>query len=405
MDRELDVLQLADAKRLAVIADDAGHLAALPQVRDAGRWRRAQPGDGAAEALCRLLESSPDVSVRGRFTVHAWAARPADGERSVTVDQTNESVIVGDAAVVKWATHLQEGPHPAPARLEVLRTNGFRFMPQPWGLVTWRPDDGAETLVVNVDEYLPGAVDGWTWAVDKMAEAAREATARPAPVVSAAAEVGTVVAELHAALASTAGSASVADAQRWHEDACATLREAQALSTPATAAVLDDRRSDIEQILAGLGALAGSPVIDGHGDLHVGQVLQCGGRYVVTDFDGNPVLPPQQRVLPIPAALDVAGMAQSLAHVAIVAQRHHDLDPQALAMVDREACRSFLSGYSDRLARLGHAELYDPAQLPAFRLQQVLREIVYAARHLPRWMYVPDAALPALLDERTTGGR
>ena len=34
-----------------------------------------------------------------------------------------------------------------------------------------------------------------------------------------------------------------------------------------------------------------------------------------------------------------------------------------------------------------------------FRMQQVLREIIYAARHLPRWMYVPDAALPALLDE------
>ena len=47
----------------------------------------------------------------------------------------------------------------------------------------------------------------------------------------------------------------------------------------------------------------------------------------------------------------------------------------------------------------GLAELYDPGALRAFRLQQVLREIVYAARHLPRWMYVPDAALPALLDE------
>ena len=44
-------------------------------------------------------------------------------------------------------------------------------------------------------------------------------------------------------------------------------------------------------------------------------------------------------------------------------------------------------------------DLYDPAPLRAFRTQQVLREIIYAARHLPRWMYVPDAALPALLDE------
>ncbi len=39
------------------------------------------------------------------------------------------------------------------------------------------------------------------------------------------------------------------------------------------------------------------------------------------------------------------------------------------------------------------------APLRAFRTQQVLREIIYAAKHLPRWMYVPDAALPALLDE------
>ena len=44
-------------------------------------------------------------------------------------------------------------------------------------------------------------------------------------------------------------------------------------------------------MLDGLGALAGTPVIEGHGDLHVGQVLRSGGRFVVTDFDGNPVLP------------------------------------------------------------------------------------------------------------------
>ena len=60
-----------------------------------------------------------------------------------------------------------------------------------------------------------------------------------------------------------------------------------------------------------------------------------------------------------------------------------------------------LAAYVRRLTDLGHAGLYDPAPVRAFRVQQVLREIVYAARHLPRWMYVPDAALPALLDEGT----
>lgn len=397
----LDSLALADGIRLAVVARDDG-LAALPQVRQSdGSWRRARPGDGAAEALLALMNGNPGTNRRGRFTVHAWAPPAAVRERAIIVDQTNESVIVGDTAVVKWATHLQEGPHPAPRRLEMLRANGFRFMPTPWGLVTWSRDGADETLVVNVDEYLPGAVDGWTWAVDLLAEAVRDGST--GPVLSAVTEVGTVVAELHSALVGTVSTASAADADRWLQAAFATLKDARALASPQLRDVLDIRQDEVEQTLTILGGLAGRPVIEGHGDLHVGQVLRSAGRLVVTDFDGNPVLPPQQRVLPIPAALDVAGMTQSLAHVAIVARRHNDVDVAALAVLDAAARQAFLGAYARHLSALGHADLYDLASLRAFRLQQVLREVIYAARHLPRWMYVPDAALPALLDKRTPG--
>jgi maltokinase len=397
----LDSLDLADGIRLAVVARDDS-LVALPQVRQSdGTWRRARPGDGAAEALLALMNDTAGTIRSGRFTVHAWAPPAALGERAITVDQTNESVIVGDTAVVKWATHLQQGPHPAPRRLEVLHTNGFRFMPTAWGLVTWAADGAAETLVANVDEYLPGAVDGWTWAVDLVADAVRYGT--QGPVLSAATEVGTVVAELHSALAGTATTASVADADRWRDAAFETLKDARALASPQLREVLDARQGEAEQTLAALGGLAGCPVVEGHGDLHVGQVLRCAGRFFVTDFDGNPVLAPQLRVLPIPVALDVAGMTQSLAHVAIVARHHCDLDAAALAVVDAAARQAFLDAYTRHLAALGHADLYDPGLLRAFRLQQVLREVVYAAKHLPHWMYVPDAALPALLDERTSG--
>jgi maltokinase len=105
-------------------------------------------------------------------------------------------------------------------------------------------------------------------------------------------------------------------------------------------------------------------------------------------------------MLHIPAVLDVAGMAQSLAHAAIVASKYATLDAAALAEADDAVRAAFLGAYADRIAQLGHAGLYDPAPLRAFQMQQVLREIIYAARYLPRWMYVPDAALPALLDER-----
>jgi maltokinase len=400
--RELDSLDLADGKRLSVVAESDG-LAAVPQVREPdGSWRRARPGDGVAEALLAVLAAG-EASSAGSFTVHAWSARSVVGERAITVDQTNESVIVGDAAVVKWATHLQRGPHPAPSRIEVLRTNGFRFMPRPWGLITWHPDDRAETLAVNVDEYLSGAVDGWTWAVELIAEAARRATPHTDTVVAAAADVGVMIAEMHAALSITATTATQADADRWCAAAFVTLDQAQELSNSATSALLVKHRRQIEQILARLAGLAGTPAIEGHGDLHVGQVLRHNGGYVVTDFDGNPVLPAAERALPIPAALDVAGLTQSLTHAAIVTRRHHQVDESSLAVVEQAVRQVFLRSYAQHLAKVGHADLYDGAPLPAFRLQQVLREIIYAARYLPRWMYVPDAALPMLLNERTAG--
>jgi len=394
----LEALDLTDGSRLAIVTDIDG-LAALPQVRDAdGRWRRAEPGDGAGEALLGLLARTHGLETKGRFTIQSWLKRTASGERAIGVDQTNESIIVGESAVVKWATHLQEGPHPAPRRIGILRDAGFGGMPSPWGLVTWQPPDGAETLVTSVDEYLPGAVDGWTWAVELITDAAQNHVCGPA--VDAATEVGTVVADLHAALACTATLASPRDSARWRDTALETMETVCSLDDSASVAIARARRSDIEDVLDTLSTLAGTPIIEGHGDLHVGQVLRVDGRFVVTDFDGNPVLSAQERMLPIPAVLDVAGMAQSLAHAAIVASKHATLDAAALAEADDAVRTAFLGAYADRIAQLGHAGLYDAAPLCAFQMQQVLREIIYAARHLPRWMYVPDAALPALLDER-----
>lgn len=379
----LDTLDLPNGRRL-VIVRDGGALAALPYVGDL----RARPGDGAAEALLTLLAAGSND--HGRFTIRSWSTRTATGERAIGVDQTNESVIVGDTAVVKWATHLEAGPHPAPHRITTLREAGFTGMPTPWGLITWCSPDGDETLVASVDEYLPGAVDGWTWAVQLITEAA--VTHDPAPIAEAAAAVGALVADLHTALARTVTTASSHDAQRWRDDALLTLEIACQSGESTSITTARTRHGEIAAILEAIGTLGGTPVLDGHGDLHVGQVLRSGRRFVVTDFDGNPVLPVRQRMLPIPAALDVAGLVQSLAHAGVVARKYTDLDADALTEVDAAARAAFLGAYAQDL---------DHSVLRAFRLQQVLREIIYAARHLPRWMYVPDAALPALLEERS----
>ena len=56
--------------------------------------------------------------------------------------------------------------------------------------------------MASVDEYLPDAVDGWTWAVELITDAARDRRSR-LRAVYAATDVGSLVAELHAALAGT----------------------------------------------------------------------------------------------------------------------------------------------------------------------------------------------------------
>ena len=393
----IDRLDLPGGARLEIVDDD-GRRSAIPTVhRD--RWRRAVPGDGTSEALLDLLAAQRGTHRIGRFTVRSWATRSARAERSVGVDQTNESVIVGDAAVVKWATHLQEGPHPAPRRITALREAGFAGMPAPWGLVTWAPPRESETVVAYVDDYVPGAEDGWTWAVDIVTAAAQ--ARRPQAVRPEAEALGTLIADMHAALAPTAAVATAADAQRWHASAVATFETACALGDFTSVHTLRVHRATALAELEVLRTCAGTTVLDGHGDLHVGQVLRGGGRFLVTDFDGNPVLSAADRVAPIPAAVDVAGMVQSLAHVAIVAARHTDLDATALHAVRTTLRDVFLDTYAHHLQNGGRADLYDPRPLRALRLVQVLREMIYAARHLPRWMYVPDAALSNLLDEET----
>ena len=38
----------------------------------------------------------------------------------------------------------------------------------------------------------------------------------------------------------------------------------------------------------------------------------------------------------------------------------------------------------------------------AFAVAQEAHEFVYAARYLPRWLYVPDGAMPAVLERWPT---
>jgi maltokinase len=389
-------LDLADGFVLGVVEDESGRTYPVPLVAAGSQVRRARAGDGAAEALVDLLAGGS----RGHdgFDLTVWRHRPATSERAVEVDQTNESLVVGERAVVKWTFLADEGPHPAPSLLAELERNGFTGMPRPWAALQWRPSpDSPQRLLALVTEYLPDAEDGWTWAVEELRMAAQAGEEEPARRVGG--PVGELVASFHRALAGTARPSTTAEAAAWRSDALADLDRALAVSSGRAHDVLVRHEAEARAVLQDMPTDA--LVLRVHGDLHVGQVLRtrdgASSTYALTDFDGNPVVPPAERIREQPAALDVAGTAQSFLHAGLVVRKHHpDLDPGSVDRAAEAARSAFLDTY--RRALGDRPELLDEQLIRPFALRQVCREFTYAATHLPRWSYVPEAALPILLE-------
>lgn len=400
----VDGLRLSDRHWLALVADGRRRTYPVPLLETGTGVRRARPGEGAAQSLLDTLARGGDAA--DHFTLTSWHGRPASGERSVGVDQSNESVVVGgstaqDGAVLKWMVEAAPGPHPAQALLGRLQRAGFTGMPRPWGLVTWRPDGEAEPrLLASVVSFVPGAVDGWTWAVDDLRAAVLSRDT--VPLTRVGERVGVLVADLHSALSDSVVAAGAQQSGLWRAGAEADLTHALEVTRGRARRVLLSHADAVRAAWLRLPDQVGTPMMTVHGDLHVGQLLRspnAADSLFVTDFDGSPVARAEDRTALAPAAVDVAGMAQSLTHAGLVLRRHEPaLDAAAVAAMSEVLVSSYLSAYRRASRRNGHAGLLDETLVGPLRLRQVCREFSYAAEHLPRWSYVPEAALPALVE-------
>lgn len=254
-------------------------------------------------------------------------------ERAVTVDQTHESVVVGERFVVKWLRDPVPD-HPAPAILAHLTQVGFTGTAALAGVLS-----DAAGLRALVTEYLPGARDGWEWCVEDLL----------AGDLAFPVRLGALAAALHAALATPSAvfPGPIAPAARmWSSGALELLSVVLSETGGHNGAWLKSREPALRSALELPAGLAGTPLIRVHGDLHVGQILRWDGGLAVIDFDGNPAVR-----------------------------------------------ADFLDAYRSVLAERDLRHLLDERLLPAFEIEQELRELHYANRFLPRWRYAPMAAL------------
>ncbi len=342
----------------------------------------------------------------GRFSVTIpGAALPAGPAREIDVDQSNDSVIIGDhdAVMVKWQLDAVESP--APDRLLALAGTGIT--PDVRAIVHWRDDDGVDRTIATAADYLPGADDGWTWAVEMVRAHAR---GQVVDVIEPFAVLGDMTARMHLALAAAGVDSWDRGAiSALHAECRADLDQAVRLIDGDEGDRLRARAGRIAERMDGLAEIDSTPVIDIHGDLHIGQVLRVGDgdgyRYAFVDFDGNPVLSPADRMERQPAARDVAGMLASIDHVArVVNYRTEGIDPRPAVIWIAHAQDAFLAAYQSVLSQAGQRSILDDRLLRPLMLDQECREFVYSARHLPHWRYVPDAVLVEMFPDESPEG-
>jgi maltokinase len=335
-------------------------------------------GEGVTASVVRALvegEAPPPP-----FTVRTLAPLPAvpPGERAITVDQTNRSVIAGEAVVVKWFPAPSRAPHPAPALLTHLA--GFSRTAAPYAVIFWE-----DALVALVTAYLPGARDGWEWCVDE-AVAGRTAFAT---------EIGRLAAELHAAMASPSQAfpdpVRLSPVPGFAARAEEALREALSLTGGDDGDWLARHADALRGELAPLESAGRTPLIHIHGDLHVGQILQWRDGYAVVDFDGNPTVSGSEVFQP--AARDLAQLLTSVDHVGQVAMRRRSTAAAATRGWVAEVRAGLERAYTDALTEAGRRDVLDRTLLRPFEVEQECRELIYAARHLERWRYAPMGVL------------
>jgi maltokinase len=249
-----------------------------------------------------------------------------------------------------------------------------------------------------LQEFMTTATDGWELAKtsvrDLMAEADLHAEEAGGDFAGEAERLGAAVAEVHADLAAAFGT-GVASAQEVGERA--TAMHARLDQASAIVPELVPIAGGLHDLFESFGALGGElPVQRIHGDLHLGQALRTVHRWVVIDFEGEPMADLSERQRPDSTLRDIAGMLRSFEYAG-----HHRLIetgyiPQLAYRADEWAERNrgaFCEGYA---AAAGHDPREQDAALRAFEADKAVYEAVYEARHRPSWLPIPLASLTRL---------
>ncbi|HEY1643976.1 MAG TPA: phosphotransferase [Streptosporangiaceae bacterium] len=325
------------------------------------------------------------------------------GARVISAEQSNTSVVFGEAAILKVLRRLFPGANPDLEVAGALARLGSAHVAPPYGWIATEVD-GEPVLLAVLSQFLARASDGWSLAAASigrlsaqhgdygreylMAPVPRSGPGQPgASFAEEAFQLGRATAELHADLATAFGAEQLTKQQLGELAGQLTDKFEQAA---AVVPGLGEFTGKIRSSFAAVAELTEPVVVQRiHGDYHLGQVMRTDNGWVALDFEGEPLVPLAQRTGMYPALRDVAGMLRSFDYAA----RHQLLaHPDAPALREpadawvTQCQQAFCGGY----ARAGGS---DPEAssvlLSALTLEKAVYEVMYEARHRPSWLAIP----------------
>jgi maltokinase len=320
----------------------------------------------------------------------------------LTGEQSNTSLIFGESAILKVLRRLFPGQNPDLEVTRALARRGSAHVAEPYGWIEAR-GDGEPILLGVLSRYLPAASDGWSLAATSLRDlysgdrVRAQGTIHPdqagGDFAGEAFRLGVATAEVHADLAAVFGVSEIPPG------AFADLAGRMTGNLDAARAEVPELRRYADKVRGYYAELAAvgepMPVQRIHGDYHLGQVLRTTTGWVVLDFEGEPLVPLEQRRAPHLALRDVAGMLRSFDYAA----RHQLLDrpdteqlqDTAAEWVERSQA-AFCKGYAESG---GMDPQTNAALLRALMLDKAVYEVVYEARHRPSWLSIPLDSIAA----------
>ena len=353
-----------------------------------------------ARELVRLVREGTGVaSENGRIEFERLGTIPADDEhgsvRVLGLEQSNSSLVVDERLFLKLYRRLEAGVNPELEMVRFLTSHGFANTPQLLGSWEYAGPLMCVTLGL-VQQFIPGAVDGWSLALEQLRD-------DPEAFLARTRRLGEVIGRMHVVLASDSDDPAFSPEEASSESLAlliATVDEdidqvfMHLPEDDSVAPILGrgDAVRDLLRRLTTVGTVGRR--IRHHGDLHLGQILWADGDWFVIDFEGEPARPLLERRNKRSPLRDVAGMLRSFTYAASVAG-------VAGTEVEERARSSFLEGYSAAVEGSGLMPAADAGDrlLRIFELEKAFYELRYELAHRPDWVGVPVAGIVRILEE------